>query len=828
MPLSGKTETLKALLPNLHGKGGAELVFSPLAARGRTLYFDWAEYRGGTFRDGPLHCQIISVPGQASLHRRRRLLIEGADVVVFVVDSQRDQMEANRRSLTELKPWLERGEQPPIEIVYQANKRDLPDTLEVAEIRAALGLDGETEVYETSAVHGDGLRICFVAAVRSCVRRAEGLHASKKLPERTPEIATGEQLLERVRSADAADSANGAATADGADHGEAPATDAQPVFPPAASQPLASGPAATARPAVMPMADWLARKQSATERAAAAPATPELPPARALALATAATSSAATTPALPAIPVTMPATRTTQPAPAVAAISNISASSISSALSASSALSDLSASPTLSASPAISTIPAISAVPGAGENAPGTAWRTSRPRPAVMPMTAWIASTRHGGNPGDGDADSPGAKRAESNRAAEGAESNRAVEGADSNRAARQAASDNAAPHGLAQPRAAAAQASGQAAAGHRAAWPALVPSGLPPESSHRPAIMPMADFPSSSPAKTARAAVPPVRDTRPVPVLSPAALVAAAAAAAAVVAPMANPVRAASLPSSVPAKPPAAAALQTAPPAAREAGPAPIAVVAAAHPAAPPAAVTAPWLPDRESALIEAYPLTTWRKVLRAGDPKLAPPVEVAGTLQGRAGAGWHARAWGVLDTLDAGRDEFNRLIGWLMRLGNAVSSQRCVVLSGGGGRWYVWQIVHEELTLDLVMQQALEHELTSREAVQILSRAATDFVAAAQEFSHRSVELPIHLDTLAHENGATVYSGFLPQNPVAASRRDPLIELASELRSFNHANRLGSLNVTEALRELEHLSERRPQIVSTVEVLQSLLIGE
>src|ERR1700753_25211 len=134
-PLSGKTETLKVLLPALHGVDNPDLVFSPLAARGRTLYFDWAEYQGGTFRDGPLHCQIISVPGQASLHHRRRLLVEDADVVVFVVDSQRDQLEANRRHLAEITPWLKRGDQPPVGVIYQANKRDLPDILDVAELR---------------------------------------------------------------------------------------------------------------------------------------------------------------------------------------------------------------------------------------------------------------------------------------------------------------------------------------------------------------------------------------------------------------------------------------------------------------------------------------------------------------------------------------------------------------------------------------------------------------------------------------------------------------------------------------------------------------------
>src|SRR5262245_10223384 len=80
-PLAGKTESVKALLRQLR-KDGDKLVFSPGEARGRTLYFDWADYEAGTFQGNRIRCQITSVPGQTSLSSRRASLLKAADCVI--------------------------------------------------------------------------------------------------------------------------------------------------------------------------------------------------------------------------------------------------------------------------------------------------------------------------------------------------------------------------------------------------------------------------------------------------------------------------------------------------------------------------------------------------------------------------------------------------------------------------------------------------------------------------------------------------------------------------------------------------------------------------
>src|SRR5690349_7289826 len=81
-PMAGKSTSVGAL-----GRGLGSRVFSPSTVRGRTLYFDWLDYTGGQFEGHRIRCQIISVPGQTMLARRRHRLLQSADTIVFVGDS---------------------------------------------------------------------------------------------------------------------------------------------------------------------------------------------------------------------------------------------------------------------------------------------------------------------------------------------------------------------------------------------------------------------------------------------------------------------------------------------------------------------------------------------------------------------------------------------------------------------------------------------------------------------------------------------------------------------------------------------------------------------
>src|ERR1700759_2466014 len=81
-PMAGKSTSVGAL-----GRGLGSEVYSPAEVSGRTMYFGWLEYPGGQFEGRRIRCQIISVPGQATLAPRRRRLLESADAIISVGDS---------------------------------------------------------------------------------------------------------------------------------------------------------------------------------------------------------------------------------------------------------------------------------------------------------------------------------------------------------------------------------------------------------------------------------------------------------------------------------------------------------------------------------------------------------------------------------------------------------------------------------------------------------------------------------------------------------------------------------------------------------------------
>ena len=191
-PHAGKTTSVRAL-----GRSLGRSVTTPEESAGRTVFFDWMEYTGGLFEGHQIRCQIVSVPGQRELAARRRALLDTADVVVFVADTgDRAAVDASARHVRQMVEVLRPHDDPPIGVVVQANKRDLPGAVPRDEVRAALGDDfARTALTESIAETGDGIRETFVLAVRIALDRIRELIARGRLPRGAPSVDTSEQLL---------------------------------------------------------------------------------------------------------------------------------------------------------------------------------------------------------------------------------------------------------------------------------------------------------------------------------------------------------------------------------------------------------------------------------------------------------------------------------------------------------------------------------------------------------------------------------------------------------------------------------------------------------
>jgi hypothetical protein len=197
-PRSGKTTTLAALAGSL-----ARPLVSPEEAEGRTLFFDWVEYVGGSFEGLPIRCQIVSVPGQRALARRRRALLATADVVVFVADTTAAGLAETADSLESLRALLATRPGPQIGLVLQANMRDRPDALPLEALRERLGLAGAACV-ESVATDGVGIREAFVLAVRLALDHVRALMAAGAVPRAITAAETADELLAQVKAYEAA------------------------------------------------------------------------------------------------------------------------------------------------------------------------------------------------------------------------------------------------------------------------------------------------------------------------------------------------------------------------------------------------------------------------------------------------------------------------------------------------------------------------------------------------------------------------------------------------------------------------------------------------
>jgi signal recognition particle receptor subunit beta len=170
--LSGKTTNLRALhqLTNEDSRGR---LMTLETKDDRTLFFDMLPlvFKSETQESAPgkphpvpmsLRVKVFTVPGQVLHASTRRLVLQGADGVAFIADSQVDETENNAASFLDLRSNLkELGlSVKTVPLVIQFNKRDMPKVRSDAEIDA-LARKGREPVFKASAVKGDGVLESF-------------------------------------------------------------------------------------------------------------------------------------------------------------------------------------------------------------------------------------------------------------------------------------------------------------------------------------------------------------------------------------------------------------------------------------------------------------------------------------------------------------------------------------------------------------------------------------------------------------------------------------------------------------------------------------------
>jgi mutual gliding-motility protein MglA len=167
--LSGKTTNLQYI----HARTPAHLrgrLVSLKTQQDRTLLFDFLQLEMGKVHNLKPKFKLYTVPGQVYYAASRKLILQGTDGVVFVVDSQAGRLAENQEAWYTMEQHLiELGHNiNTFPLIVQFNKRDMPYALPVAELKRQLGIEKQP-TFEAAALRGVGVFDTLKAAMNAII-----------------------------------------------------------------------------------------------------------------------------------------------------------------------------------------------------------------------------------------------------------------------------------------------------------------------------------------------------------------------------------------------------------------------------------------------------------------------------------------------------------------------------------------------------------------------------------------------------------------------------------------------------------------------------------
>ena len=169
--LSGKTVNIKWIYNHVKKENRGELITLATETE-RTLFFDFVPIEVANVKGFKVRFYLYTTPGQIIYRVSRKLILKGADGIVFVADSQVERRDANLDTLDDmLKNMDELGlrlEETPL--VFQHNKRDLPNILPVDILRRDLNRWNRPD-FEAIAIKGIGVLETFKEITKQVLKK---------------------------------------------------------------------------------------------------------------------------------------------------------------------------------------------------------------------------------------------------------------------------------------------------------------------------------------------------------------------------------------------------------------------------------------------------------------------------------------------------------------------------------------------------------------------------------------------------------------------------------------------------------------------------------
>lgn len=165
--MSGKTTNLLRIHKNLNAKAKSDIITLDTAEE-RTLFFDFLPLDVGAVGGFSLRFNLYTVPGQIQYEASRRLILDGADGVVYVADSQPHLLEEDVACYKGMiNNILSYGINPAtFPKVLQYNKRDCENPIKIGTLENILSIEPSTPVFSAVATTGEGVMETIHAVCR--------------------------------------------------------------------------------------------------------------------------------------------------------------------------------------------------------------------------------------------------------------------------------------------------------------------------------------------------------------------------------------------------------------------------------------------------------------------------------------------------------------------------------------------------------------------------------------------------------------------------------------------------------------------------------------
>jgi signal recognition particle receptor subunit beta len=169
--LSGKTTNIKWIYEHVKPEHKGEMITLATETE-RTLFFDFVPIEVSNVKGFKVRFHLYTTPGQIIYQASRKLILKGVDGIVFVADSQKERHDANLDTLDDMIENLKDYDLDieEIPLVFQYNKRDLPNILPVEKLRADLNRWNRPD-FEAIATKGVGVLETFKEITKQVLQK---------------------------------------------------------------------------------------------------------------------------------------------------------------------------------------------------------------------------------------------------------------------------------------------------------------------------------------------------------------------------------------------------------------------------------------------------------------------------------------------------------------------------------------------------------------------------------------------------------------------------------------------------------------------------------